>query len=72
MPPSIADDMEAEDDEDNLEEINLDNIVTGGRRTRGKQIDFARAAAEAEDLPPDEEEDDEDDDYEAPDEEMQG
>jgi hypothetical protein len=46
-----------------MEEIDLDNILTGGR-TRGKQIDYARAAEEAkekgEDLDDDDEEDDED------------
>jgi hypothetical protein len=47
----------------------LNNIVTSGRRTRGKVIDFAAAAAAA---PPAEEEEEEDDDYEAPDEEMEG
>jgi Histone chaperone domain CHZ len=58
-----------EDDEDSMEEIDLDNIVDGGRRTRGKVIDFATAAEQAKDeLAP---EDDEDDDYEAPDVEME-
>lgn len=42
--------------DDNLEEIDLDNVV--GRRTRGKVIDFAKAAAEN---PPEDDEDDEDD-----------
>jgi hypothetical protein len=59
-----------EDDEDNMEEIDLDNIVEGGRRTRGKVIDFAKAAEETQNLPT-EEEDDEDDDYEAPTDEME-
>ncbi|KAJ4307154.1 Histone H2A.Z-specific chaperone [Collariella sp. IMI 366227] len=44
-------------DEDNMEEIDLDNVI--GRRTRGKVIDFAKAAAEN---PPDEDDDEEDDD----------
>ncbi|KAL2185435.1 hypothetical protein L209DRAFT_756574 [Thermothelomyces heterothallicus CBS 203.75] len=43
-------------DEDNLEEIDLDNVI--GRRTRGKVIDFAKAAAEN---PPEDDEDEEDD-----------
>jgi hypothetical protein len=47
-----------------MEEIDLNNIVEGGRRTRGKQINFAEAAKKT-DLPA-EEEDEEDDDYEAP------
>jgi hypothetical protein len=54
-----------------MAEIDMDNIVTGGRRTRGKVIDFQKAAEDAKDEI-DEDEDDEDDDFEAPDEEMEG
>ena len=50
-----------------MEEISTENIISGGRRTRGKQIDYAKAAAEANDLPEDDEDDDED--FEAPKEE---
>jgi hypothetical protein len=50
-----------EPDEDNMEEIDMDNIL--GRRTRGRNIDFAKAAEE---LPEDDEDDEEDDDFEAP------
>jgi hypothetical protein len=39
-----------------MEEIDLDNVI--GRRTRGKVIDFAKAAAEN---PPEDDEDEEDD-----------
>jgi hypothetical protein len=39
-----------------MEEIDLDNVI--GRRTRGKVIDFAKAAAEN---PPDDDEDEDDD-----------
>lgn len=48
-----------------MQEIDLDNVV--GRRTRGRIIDFAKAAEEhpAED---DDEDEDEDDDFEDPDE----
>ncbi|CAF3597928.1 unnamed protein product, partial [Fusarium graminearum] len=46
----------AEADEDGLEEIDLNNIVEG-RRTRGAQIDFAKAAEQH----PAEDEDEEDD-----------
>ena len=54
-----------------MAEIELDNIVEGGRRTRGKVIDFAKAAEEnKDDIDDDDEEDD--DDFEAPDEEMEG
>lgn len=49
-----------------MEEINTDNIIPSGRRTRGRNIDFAKAAAE---MPADEDDDeDEDDDFQAPDE----
>jgi hypothetical protein len=48
-------------DEDNMEEIDLNNIV--GRRTRGRQIDFAKAA---QDLPEDDDDEDDDDDFEEP------
>ena len=53
-----------EPDEDNMEEIDLDNIIPDGRRTRGRQIDFAKAAEE---LPEDDEDEDEDDDFEGAD-----
>lgn len=51
---SIVDDA----DEDNMEEIDTDNIIPDGRRTRGRTYDFKKADAE---LPKDEEEDEEDD-----------
>jgi hypothetical protein len=48
-----------------MEEIDTNNILSDGRRTRGRQIDFAKAAEE---LPEDDDdEDDEDDDFEGPD-----
>lgn len=51
-----------------MQEIDTDNIISSGRRTRGKDIDWAKAA---EDAGPDEDEDEDDDgDFEAPDEEM--
>lgn len=53
-----------------MEEIDTDNIITTGRRTRGKVIDFAKAAENTKDL--EEEEEDDDEDFEAPDEEMEG
>ena len=59
---------EDEDELDNLNEIEEENIL--GSRTRGKNIDFAKAAEEAGDLD-DEDDEDEDDDYEEPDEEME-
>ncbi|GAO17686.1 hypothetical protein UVI_02058410 [Ustilaginoidea virens] len=56
------DDDEDDEDDDGLEEIDLDNIVDGGRRTRGTTIDFAKAA---ESLPADEDDED-DEDFEPP------
>ncbi|RKF74034.1 putative histone chaperone domain chz [Golovinomyces cichoracearum] len=50
----IAEDLE----EDNLEEIDPDNIITSERRTRGRTIDFAKAAEE---MGPDDDDDEEDD-----------
>ncbi|PWY78421.1 hypothetical protein BO94DRAFT_176891 [Aspergillus sclerotioniger CBS 115572] len=54
--------LDEDEDNDNLEPISADNIISGGRRTRGKNIDFQEAA---EKLKADEmdDEDDEDDDY---------
>ena len=48
-----------------MDEIDLENIVEGGRRTRGRNIDFAKAAEESKDLE-DDEDSEEDEDYEAP------
>jgi hypothetical protein len=47
-----------------MEEIDLDNVI--GRRTRGKVIDFAKAA-EQNPAEEDEEDEDDDDDFEEPD-----
>jgi len=44
-----------------MEEIDTSNIISDGRRTRGRQIDFAKAAEEN---PEEDEEDDDDDDFE--------
>ncbi|KAJ3505644.1 hypothetical protein NM208_g16169 [Fusarium decemcellulare] len=54
------DDEVAEAEEDGMEEIDLDNIVEGGRRTRGQVIDFAKAA---EQHPADDDDDEDDDDF---------
>lgn len=43
-----------------MEEIDTENIISDGRRTRGKNIDFAEAAKNAGDELDDDEEDDED------------
>ncbi|KAI0025748.1 histone chaperone domain CHZ-domain-containing protein [Xylariomycetidae sp. FL0641] len=58
-----GDDEEAagdEEAEDGLDEIDTNNIVEGGRRTRGRVIDWAKAAEEnpAEDDDDDEDEED--------------
>ena len=45
-----------------MEEIDTSNIV--GSRTRGKQIDYAKAAAEAKDELPDDDDEDDDEDFE--------
>jgi len=47
-----------------MAETDTENILAGGRRTRGKNIDFAKAAQEAGD---DEEDEEEDEDFEDPD-----
>jgi hypothetical protein len=55
-----------DEDLDNMEEIDTSNIIGDGRRTRGRKIDFAKAAEE---FPEDEDdEEDDDDDFEAADE----
>lgn len=43
----------------------MNNIVEGGRRTRGAVIDFAKAAEEH---PADDDDEDDDDDFQPPDE----
>lgn len=50
-----------EDAEDNMDEIDLGNIVDGGRRTRGRVIDWAKAAEEN---PAEDDDDEDEDDYE--------
>ncbi|WEW61814.1 Histone H2A.Z-specific chaperone CHZ1 [Emydomyces testavorans] len=70
----VDDDIEEEIEggDGNLEPISADNIIEGGRRTRGKTINFAEAAAKVEE--DDAMDDDEDDDFKPrdEDEEMQG
>ena len=50
-----------------MDEIDMGNIIEGGRRTRGRVIDFAKAAEEN---PADADDDDDDDDFQAPDEDV--
>ncbi|KAL1967267.1 hypothetical protein VTN77DRAFT_3313 [Rasamsonia byssochlamydoides] len=57
----VAED-EDEEEHDNLEPISTDNIIDGGRRTRGKRIDFAEAAEKAKAAGEDELYDDDEDD----------
>jgi hypothetical protein len=47
-----------------MEEIDTSNILSNGRRTRGRQIDFAKAAEE---LPEEDDDEEDDDDFEGPD-----
>jgi len=51
-----------EEDVDNMEEIDTDNIIADGRRTRGRNIDFVKAAEEL----PEEEDEEDDEDFEEP------
>ncbi|KAL4875562.1 histone chaperone domain CHZ-domain-containing protein [Aspergillus karnatakaensis] len=64
---SEAEEPMAEDDDDegdNLEPISADNIISGGRRTRGKNIDFQEAAERIkEDEMDEDDEDDDDEDF---------
>lgn len=53
------------EDEDNMEEIDLDNVI--GKRTRGKVIDFAKAAQET---PAEDDDEEDDEDFEAEDSRM--
>lgn len=47
-------------DEGNLEPISSENIISGGRRTRGKNIDFQEAAEKLKNDEMDDSDDDED------------
>jgi len=65
-----SDSFSDEVEEDNMEEIDQNNILPDGRRTRGKAIDFAKAA---EDLDKDgiaDEDDEDDEDFESHDDSM--
>ena len=63
----LADSLLAEEeDEDNMEEIDTSNIV--GRRTRGKNIDWAEADKKSKEAGDLDDEDEEDDDFEEPEE----
>lgn len=53
---------EEEDGQSGLEPISSENIISGGRRTRGKNIDFQQAAEKTKDEM-DDDEDDEDEDF---------
>ncbi|KAI9774889.1 MAG: hypothetical protein M1840_000105 [Geoglossum simile] len=49
--------VDEEEDDDDMAEIDTGNIIMSGRRTRGKTIDFAKAAQE-EGAPEEDEDDD--------------
>ncbi|GEQ72200.1 hypothetical protein JCM33374_g5887 [Metschnikowia sp. JCM 33374] len=51
-------DEDEDDDDDNLGGVDASNIIAGGRRTRGKKIDYKKANEEVP-LPDDDDEDDE-------------
>lgn len=51
-----------DDDQGNLEPISANNIISGGRRTRGKNIDFQQAAEKLDEMSDD---DDDDEDFQA-------
>ncbi|OJJ73017.1 hypothetical protein ASPBRDRAFT_54784 [Aspergillus brasiliensis CBS 101740] len=63
MDDDESEESEAEEMEDNdsLEPISADNIISGGRRTRGKNIDFQAAAEKLKEDDMDEDDDDDDD-----------
>lgn len=54
-------------DEDNMEEIDTENIISNSRRTRGKTVDYVKAAQET---PEEDADEDEDEDFEDPGDEM--
>ncbi|TQS35667.1 hypothetical protein Golomagni_03906 [Golovinomyces magnicellulatus] len=54
----IAEDLE----DDNLEEINPENIITSERRTRGRKFDFVKAAEE---MGPDDDDEEDDEDFQS-------
>ncbi|KAK2793614.1 hypothetical protein FQN51_001192 [Onygenales sp. PD_10] len=58
--PYTEDDEAAQDD---LNEISEENIINSGRRTRGKVINFAEAAAKAQEAGEDLDDDDDDEDF---------
>ncbi|KAK2745594.1 Histone H2A.Z-specific chaperone [Onygenales sp. PD_40] len=63
---SAAEEQVDEDDEaaqDDLNEISEENIINSGRRTRGKVINFAEAAAKAQEAGEDLDDDDDDEDF---------
>jgi len=66
-PEDLNVDDDEEEDQDNLEPISPSNIIEGGRRTRGKNIDFAEVAekAKAAGDDPMDDDDDDDEDFEA-------
>jgi hypothetical protein len=55
-----TDEDEDDNGDGNLEPISQDNIISGGRRTRGKQINWENVHSQNADAMEDEEDDDED------------
>ncbi|KAJ5693292.1 hypothetical protein N7462_002715 [Penicillium macrosclerotiorum] len=56
----MADNNDDDEDGDNLEPISEDNIISGGRRTRGKNINWEDVRIQNQDEMEDDEDDDED------------
>ncbi|KAL4815931.1 histone chaperone domain CHZ-domain-containing protein [Aspergillus spinulosporus] len=52
---------EDDDGDSNLEPVSTENIISGGRRTRGKTIDYQEAASKIDADEMDDEEDDDED-----------
>jgi hypothetical protein len=51
-----------------MEEIDTSNIISSGRRTRGKNIDFSKAA---QDLPEEDDDEEDDEDFNEPEDKME-
>lgn len=63
-----ADEDEDDNDDAGLEPISQDNIIAGGRRTRGKVINYADVAEKSQGAGEEMEDDEEDEDFHAADE----
>ncbi|KAK2733205.1 Histone H2A.Z-specific chaperone [Myotisia sp. PD_48] len=64
--PAAVDEEDEEEANEDLEPISTENIISGGRRTRGKAINYAEVAAEAQASGESLDDDDDDDEYPEP------